>query len=217
MKLAYILSYLRMSFKHRLVLRTVLNASYQRSTDHSNQTMVYSPPHMKEREFVGQGREHRVVRSRRDTQTVLKTPRVLNSLALRYLFDGVRTVRRDIDQKTRLAKRAGVQIPTTRVFSLPSFQGSYVIAQKYIPNDHSVHIGEYLKSRQVDELTLMYESHSDNFLSYRGRVYLVDLTHEFFIRLVQKTKVMNTETCWKTKVRFKRAILDKVAYLLKKI
>ena len=84
-----------------------------------------------EREFVGRGKEHTVVRSKHQ-ELVLKRPRFLTVMSIMLSGLGFRAIRNEFAEAEKLVEGTNLQIIKPRIFP---FGHGYIISQKYIePN-----------------------------------------------------------------------------------
>lgn len=130
------------------------------------------------------GLEHKVWQRSDAPDIVFKTPKKINAALLNRYFGGVQKVRDELEEANKTAHASGLKIPRTII---EPFGRSYMIAQEYIQDDHSVaNIEERLhKSGNKDFLT-WYQQNPSNFASREGKIYWLDPTKGPIGRMFEK-------------------------------
>lgn len=132
---------------------------------------------MIDRQFLGEGNEHKVWKSRYDSW-VLKTPKLVNNLSLMIGRKKVGEIlRAEISFNKERCNACKIKSPLTRVF--PSKSG-YVLLQQYIDEDSSLSIPEVFELISRDSyISSIYYQKPENFISSKRDLYMVDLTFGF--------------------------------------
>ncbi len=145
------------------------------------------------REFISQGFEHKVWRSKRNRRIVLKTPTWANRISL--LLTGTRTsdLKDEIKEaQERIGGIGEVRIPETRIFGFFGGLG-YVIAQPYIDTDHEDFAeGTYEKIvKQNDVLAKLYWLSPQNFRITNDVAYFIDPTKGVIGRILDRFGILS--------------------------
>lgn len=136
-----------------------------------------------ERELIGQGSEHYVLR-KSNSRFVVKLPTEIGLMSLRLNGRGIEALDNEREFWENMIADSPVRIPTTRVFKR---QKDYVMGQRFVEEDSSVdNIEEYLKSLGLDLLAKRYYLNPDNFRSNRGVIYYLDPTKSMTYRLIER-------------------------------
>ena len=174
----------------------------------------------RERERIGRGMEQTVLKplsEQNGREIILKKPHGYTVWTLNHFFDGVNTVRKEINETKKLIeKTAGrVQIPGTRIFP---FGKGYVAVQDYIEDDGTIaDIRGRLVAEDLPELVKRYDKKTVNFVSSNNVIYLLDPTLSPLSRL---NKLLNEKLgidftkLWILKSRFMRRIKSCTKVLL---
>lgn len=125
------------------------------------------------RQILDRGKEHIVFRSQKHFGHVLKipTPRTLDSIRK---LEGPIVIAEELLKISTMIATTTVQIPETRIFIFPSWEGGYVLRQRFIEEDNSVNIKDHLNAQRLQLLTDEYDVNPENFRSYQGVVYYLD-------------------------------------------
>lgn len=152
---------------------------------------------MLERQIVGKGCEHTVYKSQHK-DWVLKTPR-WSVLLCGIILDKMpsQIIAGEFKKAQQVSKDTGVIFPETRVFP---FGNGYIVAQKYIQEDHTVSDPEeYLLKTGNEDVINAYEIKPDNFIAHEGRLYWVDPTFGF-TRIPHETGIISQRECNRLKL-----------------
>jgi len=140
------------------------------------------------RREIAHGMEHVVFDSVLFKDVVLKVSRQCNLLSMMGR-NPAGVLRRELINQQRLVEGTTVVIPTTRIFDR-GVKG-YVVAQEHICEDGSVvDIQGYLEGQGLDTLVDEYLHEPRNFISFRGRVYLIDPTKGTVGRILEDLHIM---------------------------
>ncbi len=139
------------------------------------------------RERIGNGWEHEVYVSKREGW-VLKRPTRMNAVSMLVLGYGSEKMVKEINQaRSEIRESSRISIPETRVIRFPLlrlgtrfFGRSYIVAQRFINEDHSVaDISEVVQEGQ-NTMSGRYQTAPDNFRTNGGIVHLIDPSHAFY-------------------------------------
>jgi len=147
----------------------------------------------KERKFIGEGNEHCVYVSRARSEWIVKKPKNLCLASLRFMGTASSNISKEIRKTVVLANKHGIKTPETRVFTVGD---GYLIAQKKITEDQSLSQDEkrqLISETKNELLTNHFEMKPENFLSSKGRLYLVDLTWGY-TRILDGLGILDHET-----------------------
>lgn len=159
------------------------------------------------RHFIGKGKEHEVVSSRR-RGWVLKTPysTYARLSGLFYSLTGqsyAEQIRDDHRWAHQVIDDMHVQIPPTRIFTLKG--NRYVIAQKYIESDDSIpNPIIFAKEHNMTLIAKLLEANPHNFACQEGVLYWLDPNKEGSIgRIIINSRIMSWESSYDFKIKIK--------------
>lgn len=140
-----------------------------------------------EREFIGQGAQHKVYSSKH-TGRVLKVPYgMMNLLAFMRIVDAS-DLREDFKRAEKMVEGTEIVVPKTRVFR---YKRGYVIEQPYIKMDGSIpNPKQLLAENNLDILALLYEVKPDNFAISCDKLYWIDPTRGLSQNLLVRTNIL---------------------------
>jgi hypothetical protein len=147
--------------------------------------------HSKEhKNMIGEGGEYKVYPYTPSDasvgEKVIKVPKFINAVTLYYLYGGVDTLRREIDDFISMAQdKEGVEVAKTDVVQLGGIR--HILIQDRIEEDGSVpNIQSYLVESGVEHFALIHRSRPESFRSHEGTVFMVDVTKGPNARLNRK-------------------------------
>ncbi len=155
---------------------------------------------MSERELIARGMEHRVWKSKKgNPDIVLKTPRLANHLSL-LGFDPASKMRQELAEAKVSLTNTDIRIPRTLIYGVSKRIianlriASYVIGQKHIREDGSIHNHQgHLESQGLPSLVQECKHEPKNFISEKGTLYWVDPTRGMMGRVLERTGLIKLE------------------------
>jgi hypothetical protein len=127
-----------------------------------------------ERQFVGQGWEHQVYRSKSHPNKVIKVPTPESLRFFKFFRLDPKLVQKEYQEAVSLVADTTIKIPDTRFLYL---RDRYYIVQDFIEEDFSLkNARELLKNQGLFELLEKYDRGGSNFISNRGTLYWIDPT-----------------------------------------
>lgn len=166
----------------------------------------------KEREFLGEGVEHKVYRALAH-DVVLKIPKSKFDY-LKLFTNAPKNVLREIKEAEKRVEGTDIQLPETRVFK---FGRSYIISQKTIEEDYSIpnlaeEMEKYKNSNRF--LYTTYLSNPRNFASRNGNIYWIDQVNGIVTFLEEKTfGLINIERYRKTRILYRAVVKNAMNFL----
>ncbi len=156
-----------------------------------------------ERELVGQGGEHTVYKANTKKEVVIKKPRPLTHLSVKYLWGGAEKIKQEIEEAQLLVENTVVTIPNTRVWSM---HNSYLVTQEMIEEDNSVNIGEQLQEYGPHSLYTLYQLSPENFASQNGNIYWLDPMKGLLSRFLESSHLLSVEQYKQMKLSVKKKL-----------
>ena len=162
-----------------------------------------------ERPFIGLGKEHFVISSRK-SGWVLKQPNRWYAfvIACHSALKGQRsseTIRDDFCEATKRIDGIHIQIPQTRVFGLKRF--GYIIAQRFIEEDYSIPSPQlFAKAYDMPFVADAADSNPNNFISKNSVLYWIDPNKGPLCRALVNSKLLSWEKYMSAKLFLKKAV-----------
>ena len=160
-----------------------------------------------EREYIGEGNQHIIYRSRQNPGYVLKKPRLRHLLALNVFFSTT-DIKNDLENAESITRNEAI-IPEARLFTFRktyfmifNFE-SYIIRQKWLEPTTSEEITPNFQNNLLRDL---YENAPDNFISQEGVFNWIDPIRGNFSRLLEKTGIMSWPTYKHIMVKIRRIL-----------